>query len=461
MTNPLKALYPVTLHEALSDAKRSLEEIKPLVHPDLANKKNSHRESPLKLACGNHGPDVIECIIDIGANINESMGVYQYTALQVAAGAGFLDLVRRLLHDRAHIDAQALDGRTALFEAIKNHHKETAKVLIAAKAKLHLYDEHGWTPLHVSVAEGDTELTEILLNLLSNSKELLNAKTRAGLTPLFLACEKGTLKTIQLLLDAGADTSIANGPNEETALHLLVRKNNIPALKLLLEKKPPIDPRTRLGMTPLYLASLHDYVDAAEKLVAAGADANAVCGPEGETPLFPAIRSKRQALFNALFSSRTRVNLQNTSKATPLEVACESDNYEAAEALIGAKAEVRGQALQAAVRCARTHLLALLLKHFSHLPREAPILLYLACMRGDPEILKILLDAGLDVNTKCGINGVIQTPLHWAAMKGNVALIQLLLQRRAKVTKIKEKTPFDLAQQNGHTEAARVLSLQN
>jgi uncharacterized protein len=461
MTNPLRALHPVTLHEALQDAKLSLEEIKPLVHPSLINTKNPLDESPLKLACGNHAPDVIECVIDAGADINEPMGIYRYTALQVAAGAGYLALVERLIGDKADLDAQARDGRTALYEATVNEQKETAKVLMAAGAKLHLYDEHGWMPLHVAAAKGNEDLVEALLAFLYQSPEQLNAKTRTGFTPLYLACEKGIPAVVKQLLNTQVDVNSVNGQNHETALHLVTRKNNIPLLRLLLEKKPIVDARTQTGYTSLFLAYLHGYIDASRILIAAGADVNAVCGREAETPLYPAIRSRRPGLVGELLANKAQVHVQNHSKATPLEVACESDNYDAAEALISAKAEVRLQAVQAAVKSASKHMLTLLLEHFSqkNLLREGPALLYLACMRGDPEILAILLDAGLDANTKCGLIGVMQTPLHWAAMKGNVALIQLLLQRKAKFIKIKDKTPFDLAQAHGHTEAARVLML--
>lgn len=459
MTNPLKALHPVTLHEALQDAKLSLEEIKPLVHPTLINTKNPLDESPLKLACGNHAPHVIECVVDAGADINEHMGIYRYTALQVAAGAGYLPLVNRLLGDRAQLDAQASDGRTALFEATINDQKETAKVLIAAGAKLHLYDEHGWTPLHVAAANGKEDLVEALLVFLYQSPEPLNAKTRTGFTPLYLACEKGILSIVRLLLSTPVDVNCANGQNQETALHVLARKNSIPLLKLLLEKKPTVDARTQSGHTPLFLAYLHGHIDASRLLFAAGANINAVCGREAETPLYPAIRSGRPGLIGELLAYKAKVNVQNHSKATPLEVACESNNFDAAEALIHANAEVRGQALQASIKSASKHVLTLLLSRFPQkkLLREGPALLYLACMRGDPEILEILLTAGLDVNTKCGPGE--QSLLHWAAMKGNVALIHLLLQRNAKCMKIKDKTPFDLAQASGNPEAVRVLML--
>ncbi len=456
MSNPLKAIQPVTLHQALQDATNHFEDIKPLVHPDLANSKNSLGESPLKLACGNHGPDVIECIVDIGANINERIGIYKYTALHVAAGAGYLALCQRLIRDNGHINAQASDGRTPLYEAIKNHQTDTAQALIEAGAHLHLYDNNRWTHLHVAVAEDQVELVKVLLRSLK--VEQLNAKTQSGYTPLYLACEKGNLKTIQLLLHKTADINIANGPNGETALHLATKKNKLDVLALVLEKKPKVDLKDQSGFTPLFLAYLHGHIAAASKLIAAGANVNNVCGRDAETPLYPAIRSERLGLVSELLVHQVQVNIKNTHKATPLETACQSDNFDAAEALIGAKAEVRIQALQAAVKHARHHLLRFLLSHFPHLNRDSSSLLYFAILRGDPEILEILLDAGLNVNTKCGLNGEMQPPIHWAAIKGNVALIEVLLQRQAKFdTKINGKTPLDLAQENGHTEAARIL----
>jgi ankyrin repeat protein len=75
----------------------------------------------------------------------------------------------------------------------------------------------------------------------------------------------------------------------------------------------------------------------------------------------------------------------------------------------------------------------------------------------DHEIIERLLAQGADVNAVDG-DGV--TPLHLAASRGDVALIDLLLARGAEVVKMKDgRTPEDLATERGHPEAAERLRL--
>ena len=58
--------------------------------------------------------------------------------------------------------------------------------------------------------------------------------------------------------------------------------------------------------------------------------------------------------------------------------------------------------------------------------------LHLAAHRGYLDIVKLLLDAGADVNAEEG-NYSKSTPLHWAAKEGNLQVVKLLVQSGAKL----------------------------
>ena len=58
--------------------------------------------------------------------------------------------------------------------------------------------------------------------------------------------------------------------------------------------------------------------------------------------------------------------------------------------------------------------------------------LHLAAHRGYVEIVKLLIDAGADVNAKEG-NYSRSTTLHWAAKKGNLQVVKLLVENGAKL----------------------------
>ena len=69
-------------------------------------------------------------------------------------------------------------------------------------------------------------------------------------------------------------------------------------------------------------------------------------------------------------------------------------------------------------------------------------------------LLAILAGAQVNVQTETGIS-----PLHCAALKGNIIMIKILLMRGAD-TEVEEEhglTPLDLAVMQGHTKAVRLL----
>ena len=61
----------------------------------------------------------------------------------------------------------------------------------------------GYTPLHLAVAGGHTDVLDYLLS--KCSKELVNCRANSGYTPLHLAASSGHKESIKTLLDHGAN----------------------------------------------------------------------------------------------------------------------------------------------------------------------------------------------------------------------------------------------------------------
>ena len=86
--------------------------------------------------------------------------------------------------------------------------------------------------------------------------------------------------------------------------------------------------------------------------------------------------------------------------------------------------------------------------------RNTPLHAAIAGKR-DHALITRLLDRGADVNTAAG-GGI--TPLHLAASRGDVPLIDVLLAHGAQPTETDDgQTPIDLARERGHPEAAERL----
>src|SRR5213596_307851 len=80
-----------------------------------------------------------------------------------------------------------------------------------------------------------------------------------------------------------------------------------------------------------------------------------------------------------------------------------------------------------------------------------------AAMTGDREAVHALLKKGLDVNEAQG-DGT--TALHWAAIKGDAEMAQMLIYAGANVratTRIGAYTPLYLAAKGGYSEVVAVL----
>lgn len=73
--------------------------------------------------------------------------------------------------------------------------------------------------------------------------------------------------------------------------------------------------------------------------------------------------------------------------------------------------------------------------------------------RGDPEVIRPLVEAGADVNARGGGGW---TPLHLAASRGDVALVEYLLARGARADARGDdgRTAAEIAEERGHADAA-------
>jgi len=76
--------------------------------------------------------------------------------------------------------------------------------------------------------------------------------------------------------------------------------------------------------------------------------------------------------------------------------------------------------------------------------------------RGDPGVIRALVDAGADVNARGGAGW---TPLHLAASRGDVALVEYLLARGARADAAGDdgRTATEIAEARGHAAAAARL----
>ena len=238
--------------------------------------------------------------------------------------------------------------------------------------------------------------------------------------------KKSQAKLIRRLLDGGADIH-ATDTRGYTALHdaaadlrgsmfdVMKRGYESSAeqacepVQLMLDAGADVNARTDLGFTPLHLAALYSPTAVALLLMEHGADIHAKAA-EGETALHFAAMAGNTELVTHLLQADADVHAQEADGMTPLSrTAYYTDSPETLRQLVQAGAE--------------------LCPHISPLGNTP---LHYAAMSGNMGNLKMLLESGLDINLR---NTAGHTALLWALAKRQFEIVRYLLENGADPTR--------------------------
>ena len=160
-------------------------------------------------------------------------------------------------------------------DAVMRGDSAAVRRLLTQKADVNAPQADGATALHWAVYRDDVATVDLLLKAGANPK----AANGFGATPLSLAAENGNPAIVQRLLDAGADAN-ERMPNSDTVLMMAARTGNVATMKLLLDRGADVNAKeTTRGTTALMWAAAQRHPAAVQLLVDRGADVNAVSTP--------------------------------------------------------------------------------------------------------------------------------------------------------------------------------------
>lgn len=142
-------------------------------------------------------------------------------------------VVRLLLERGAGVNVQDYLGSTPLYSACASDRFPAAVLLLAHGADPGLADKWGWTPLVVAAFRGRTEIVRVLLND-PRGAATINCVTLGRKTALWWACHGGRTEVAQVLLEHGADPSIASRDGR-TPLEVATVEGNQGCVELLKE----------------------------------------------------------------------------------------------------------------------------------------------------------------------------------------------------------------------------------
>jgi len=182
--------------------------------------------------------------------------------------------------------------------------------------------------IHDAVTNNDgTKVKE----LIKQNPNLVFSKNENGFTPLHLAVTNGYTDIVKYLLTTKADVNARNSYGG-TPLHLaaMVKGQHSEIVEMLLSHGADVNAPDAHGLTPLHYAALVDNQDAVKSLSDHGAKVNARDDVVGDTPLILAAGKGYRAVVELLLAHGADVNLAD-NKGTPLAWAINTHHPEIAD----------------------------------------------------------------------------------------------------------------------------------
>jgi ankyrin repeat protein len=252
------------------------------------------------------------------------------------------------------------------------------------------------------------------LKAMASSKAAVNVTDSRGTTPLMQAAAIGSLASLKILLDAGADVNARNGL-EITAL--IYGASDAEKAKLLVAAGADVNAKSKIGRTALIVAAGHPGgAETVRLLLSKGADSKAKDGG-GSTALIEAARANEIESVRTLLEQPVDIDAGDRLGFTALLYAAAHGNAAAVKLLLDKGANPN--------TCYdRTNMV-----------RNGPIALtnltpLMMAPLSSPETLQLLIDAGANVNARDGRG---MTPLMFATAtdRPNLATLRLLLKAGA------------------------------
>lgn len=359
--------------------------------------------------------------------------------LHIAAKHGKIELVKLLIEGgNASVDLETKNGKTALDLAIENAHIEVVRYLL----------------MECNAEETEKFYTVGMSEYVSKVGKYMNQDPES------------VLKIIDTCLGVGMDLNSRNNDGY-TALHRMAEHDGLEILKILIGRGSTIDlnAQTSSGWTPLHKALLYKSYNIAEFLITQDIDLSLTTSC-GKTVLYFAVRSEDNRCVDILIrkyleASRS-LDEETRSGETALYIAAEQGNEANVRLLLQAGANVSKidftklvgmwsgytdlhYMVRKIVRSAPAIFLGLLDKIDTSLLKDDTLLLRAARL-GCDKPMKILIDAGLNVNCKDQLG---QTPLHIAVRNDHPEVVKYLIDGGADVDcqDVNGRTPLHFCRQ--------------
>ncbi|GFN17203.1 hypothetical protein AtubIFM55763_004360 [Aspergillus tubingensis] len=393
--------------------------------------------------------------------------------LLAAVREGHKECVQIILADRERFPVS--DATKALGYAVRYNRIEIARLALEEGAnpspKL---DVETWetSPLHYATDKGNLEMVKLLLEFKADVDQL-DLCTR--MTPLSIATELGHTEIVRCLLESEADVNLERYAYDEAPLHVATRLGHLEITRLLLSRGADVDihcplyfackgnhvevvrvllantpkPDLYLGEQeqPLSIAIYHGYTEIVDLLLKAGVDINREC-QDSCTPLEWAVKHNCEGAVPLILEYQPKLDRKCSSGIGVLHFINQKTKVATVKHLIrcGANpkdANKKGEcAIWVAVRAnnelVTKYLASVLIGQLNKVVGEGTVF-HIACRYGSLNMVRILAEAGADVNFAAPGGG--ETPLQAACgrevdgskLNDTLEVIRYLIHNGARV----------------------------
>ncbi|KAA8537339.1 hypothetical protein F0562_026974 [Nyssa sinensis] len=312
--------------------------------------------------------------------------------------------------------------------------------------------------LHRLVSEGNVNgVRELLAKAASGNNgrslcSLLEAQNADGQTALHLACRRGSAELVEVILEYREANVEVLDKDGDPPLVFALAAGSPECVRSLIRRYANVSSRLREGFGPsvAHVCAYHGQPDCMHELLLAGADPNAV-DDEGESVLHRAIAKKYTDCALVILENGGCISMSilNSKNLTPLHLCVATWNVTVVKRWVelASMEEIAnaidipspvGTALCMAAALKKDHeaegrelvriLLAAGADPTAQDTQHGRTALHTAAMANDVELVKIILDAGVDVNIRNVHNTI---PLHVALARGAKSCVGLLLSAGA------------------------------
>ena len=414
-------------------------------------------ETPLHVAATKDYSMVLEYLLDAGMNV-ESLDHKGNSALFYASYQGCTDSVKILLTKGSQVDYTGPSKIFPLHAAVSRGYPAIVELLLDAGADIHRRN-HNLTPVLVAINYDQDRILQDLLRRGAEPNPSLNADLA-----IHFATRKGFPDIITTLLDAGVAVDCANDLGF-TALSIAAAKGNSDIVDRLLCRGASVHAKSKFGRTPLHEAAEADHSVMIEQLLRAGADHSATT-VYGSTPMHYAASKGSCEGVSVLLSHHADPTVTSGIHSV-LELAVRNKSLEIVKRLVrDCNVDVNVQStrgwssLQMAASSSNLAMVDYLLAHGA-IPELADnqghTPLQLAASAGSMAVVERLISCETVDVDRSSMHGL--TPLHLAALKGNLDIAKFLLAKGANTNALFLgcTTPLSIATWGLHTDVASLL----